>query len=159
MDTTQLRAAYADFLAVAEAGGFGPPPPGEWDAAHLLAHIYTGHHQVASLALAVLAGLRPAYDNRVALDDWNLRGVIEAAGDLPALIDLVRHGGELYCAVADHLTDRHLDVQIPVLIISNDELIVDEPWPLRQLVAGIGMIHLPRHTDQLRALLPTPVSA
>ena len=154
MDTTQLRAAYADFLAVAEAGGFGPPPPGEWDAAHLLAHIYAGHHQVASLALAVLAGARPVYDNRIALDEWNLREVIDQAGNLPRLIELVRRGGELYCAVADQLTDRQLDVQIPVLIVSNDELIVDEPWPLRQLVAGIGMIHLPRHADQLRSLLP-----
>ena len=32
--------------------------------------------------------------------------------------------------------------------------IVDEPWPLRQLVLGVGTIHLPRHADQLRGLLP-----
>ena len=41
---------------------------------------------------------------------------------------------------------------MPVLIVSNDELVVDEPWPLRSLVEGIGQIHLPRHTEQLRAL-------
>jgi hypothetical protein len=149
---TELRAAYADFLTVAEAGGFGPPPPGEWDAEHLLAHIYTGHTQIASTALAVASGMRPAYDNRPSLDEWNLRRVIDAAGD--GLLDLVRRGGEIFCTVAEHLTDADLAVPVHVLIISNDELIVDEPWPLRQLVFGVGMIHLPRHTDQLRGLLP-----
>jgi hypothetical protein len=30
MDIKGLRQAHEDFLAVAEAGGFGPPPAGEW---------------------------------------------------------------------------------------------------------------------------------
>lgn len=154
MDTTELRTAYADFLAVAEAGGFGPPPPGEWDADQILAHIYAGHAGITSTALAVAAGSRPAYDNRSSLDRWNLSRVIDRAGDRAGLINLVRQGGELHFAVTEHLTKADLEVQVPVLIISNDQLIVDEPWPLAQLVFGIGMLHLPRHADQLRSLLP-----
>ena len=154
MDATMIRQAYADFLAVAEAGGFGPPPPGEWDAAHLLAHLHTTDAQITAAALAVIAGTRPSYDNRPSLDEWNLRRVIDEAGDLAGLIERVGWGGELLCTVAERLTDAHAAVQVPVLIISNDELIVDEPWSLGQLVQGIGMIHLPRHADQLRALLP-----
>ncbi|HEV8558101.1 MAG TPA: hypothetical protein VGR06_17130 [Actinophytocola sp.] len=154
MDTTGLRAAYADFLAVAEAGGFGPPPPGEWDADHILAHIYAGHAQITSIALAVAAGLRPPYDNRPGLDGWNLQRVIDQAGDRAGLIRLIRQGEELHLAVTEHLTKADLEVQVPVLIISNDEVVVDEPWPLAQLVFGIGMVHLPRHADQLRSLLP-----
>src|SRR2546430_14475049 len=152
MEVAELRPAYAVFLAMAEAGGFGPPPPGEWDAGHLLAHIYTGHTQIASTALAIAAGMRPAYDNRPSLDEWNLHRVIEAAGG--GLLDLVRRGAELFCTVAEHLTEADGNVPVHVLIISNNELIVDEPWPLRQLVLGVGAIHLPRHTDQLRGLFP-----
>lgn len=152
MDTTGLRKAYADFLSVAKAGGFGPPPPDEWDAARLLAHIYTGHAQIASTALAAAAGMRPAYDNRPSLDEWNLRRVVDSAGDLAGLVELVRRGGELYCAVAEQLTEQDLDVRVPVLIISNNEVIVDEPFPLRWLVPGVRTVHLPRHADQLRSL-------
>ncbi len=82
MDSTMVRQAYTDFLAVAEAGGFGPPPPGEWDAARILAHIYTTHAQITATALAVIAGTRPSYDNRPSLDEWNLRRVIDEAGSL-----------------------------------------------------------------------------
>lgn len=153
MDTTDLRKAYAEFLAVAEAGGFGPPPPGEWDAARLLAHIYSGHNQIASVALRIAAGERAAYDNRPSLDEWNLRRIVDGAGDLAGMIDLVRRGAEIYCAVAEQLPDAVLDHPVPVLIISNDELIVDEPWPLAQLVRGVGAVHLPRHADQLRKLV------
>jgi hypothetical protein len=154
MDSTVVREAYAAFLAVAEAGGFGSPPPGEWDAAHLLAHIYTTHAHITSVALEVIAGRRPSYDNRSSLDEWNLRRVIAEAGDLPALISLVRWGGDLHCTVVDQLTEAHAAVQVPVLIISNNDLITDQPWPLGQLALGVGTIHLPLHTDQLRSLLP-----
>jgi hypothetical protein len=154
IDSTDIRQAYADFLAVAEAGGFGPPPPGEWDAERLLAHIYSGHNQIAATALRVAAGERPAYDNRPSLDEWNLRRIVERAGGLPGMIDLVRRQGELFCAVAEQLSDADLDVLVPVLIISKDELIVDEPWPVRQLVLGVAAVHLPRHADQLRGLVP-----
>lgn len=147
-----LRQAYKDFLALAETGGFGPPPAGEWDAARILAHLYATHAQITAKAVAVIAGTRPAYDNRPTLEEWNLRRVIDSAGDLPGLIELVRWGGELHCTVTEHLTNKHAAVQVPVLIISNDELIVDEPWSLGQLVQGVGVVHLPRHADQLRAL-------
>jgi len=36
--------------------------------------------------------------------------------------------------------------------ISNDELIVDEPRPLADLIAGVGTVHLPRHARQLAGL-------
>jgi hypothetical protein len=154
MDSTMVRNAYADFLAVAEAGGFGPPPPGEWDAEHILAHIYATHAHITAVALSVIAGQRPAYDNRSALDEWNLRRVIAEAGDLAVLIERVRWGGDLHGMVVEQLSEEHAAVMVPVLIISNDEVIVDEPWPLGQLAQAVGVIHLPRHADQLRSLLP-----
>lgn len=157
IDSSGLRGAYAEFLGVAEAGRFGPPPPGEWDAERVLAHVYSGHNQIAATALRITAGERAAYDNRASLDEWNLRRIIEQAGGLGGLIELVRRQGEMYCAVAEQVPPELFELPVPVLIVSNDELVVDEPWPLAQLVQGVGLVHLPRHAEQLRALVPAHV--
>jgi hypothetical protein len=93
MDVGALRQAHEDFLEVAKAGGFGPPPPGEWDAERLLAHVAAADAAIASVALAVAAGQRPGYDNRPSLDEWNLRRIVAEAGGadgLDGLIALVR---------------------------------------------------------------------
>jgi hypothetical protein len=152
VDIDAIQGAYAQFLRVWSAGGFEAPAPGEWDAEHLFAHIVAAHVTIASIALAVAAGQRVAYDNRVSLDKQNLRRIIAAAGDLSGLAEAVRRGGEVYCTIASQLTEFELDVRLPVFIVSNDTVIVDEPWPLRTLVEGIAHVHLPRHTDQLRTL-------
>ena len=152
MDVRALRQAHEDFLEVAKAGGFGPPPPGEWDAERLLAHVAAADAAIASAALAVAAGQRPAYDNRPSLDEWNLRRIVAEAGGLDGLIELVRERGRLLCEVAATLSESAGTVRINVLIISNDELVVDEPWPLADLIAGVGTIHLPRHGRQLARL-------
>jgi len=152
MDVRALRQAHEDFLEVAKAGGFGPPPPGEWDAERLLAHVAAADAAIASVALAVAAGQRSAYDNRPSLDEWNLRRIVAEAGGLDGLIELVRERGRLLCEVAAALSESAGTVRINVLIISNDELVVDEPWPLADLIAGVGTIHLPRHGRQLAGL-------
>ena len=152
MDVRALRQAHEDFLEVAKAGGFGPPPPGEWDAERLLAHVAAADAAIASVGLAVAAGQRAAYDNRPSLDEWNLRRIVAEAGGLDGLIELVRERGRLLCEVAAALSESAGTVRINVLIISNDELVVDEPWPLADLIAGAGTIHLPRHGRQLAGL-------
>jgi hypothetical protein len=152
VDTTGLRAAYQSFLAVARSEGFGPPPPPEWTAAQLLAHIIAGDTAITAVALAVAAGERPSYDNRPSLDRWNLARISARAGDLPALIDLVDRRGQLLCHVAEQLTDAEADISIPTLIISNDQVVLDSSLPLRSLIDGLGHVHLPRHAEQLAAL-------
>ncbi len=149
LDTAGLRAAYAELDEVAR-GRAGPPPAGEWDRKHILAHLVSADLAIASVALAVASGQRPVYDNRVNLDEWNLRRIIEQAGG--HLADRVRAVGDLLCSIAGTLGREELDTTVPVLIVSNDELIVDEPWPLRTLVEGVGQVHLPRHAEQLREL-------
>lgn len=158
MDVGKLQQAHEDFLGVASDGGFGPPPPGEWDAARLLAHVAATDASIAAVALAIAAGQRPSYDNRSSLDNWNLQRLVDAhGGDVAALAGLVRRYGALLCTVAAELTDADLAVQLPVLIVSGDELVVDEPRPLRLLVDGVAEVHLPRHAVQLQALRPAPV--
>jgi hypothetical protein len=150
LDAAGLRTAYAELDEVARGGRFGPPPPGEWDREHILAHLVSADLAIASVALAVASGQRPTYDNRVNLDEWNLRRIIEQAGG--HLADQVRAVGDLLCSIAGTLGLEELDTRVPVLIVSNDELIVDEPWTLRTLVEGVGRVHLPRHAEQLREL-------
>jgi hypothetical protein len=95
---------------------------------------------------------RAAYDNRASLDEWNLRRIAAEAGGLDGLIELAQTQGRLFCEVAGALPESAAAVLIPVLIISGEELIVDEPWPLAGLVGGIGAIPLPRHAAQLAGL-------
>lgn len=152
MDVTKLRQAHAAFLAVAEGGGFGPPPAGEWDADRILAHVAAADASGAAAALAIAAGQRLAYDNRPSLDEWNLRRMIGDAGGTSGMISLVRRYGDLLCLVAAELTERDLDVSLPVLIVSKAEVMADGPRPLRSLIVGLSENHLPPHAEQLRSL-------
>ena len=152
LDTSALSRAYAEFDDVARGGGFGPPPAGEWDAEHTLAHVVSGDASIVSTVLAVVAGQRPSFDNRVNQDESNLRWIIKQAGGLAGLADLVRRNGELLCLAAAQLSDEQLDQQLPVLIVSDDEVVVDGPSSLRSLIETIGRAHLPMHAQQLRDL-------
>jgi hypothetical protein len=152
MDVTRMRQAHEDFLAVAEAGGFGPPPAREWDADQILAHVALGAVSGGAAALAIAAGQRAVYDNRASLDEWNLRRMVGEAAGGGGMASVVRRYGDLLCDIAAGLTERDLDVSLPVLIISKDEVLVDEARPLRSLLAGLSGIHLAGHADQLRGL-------
>jgi len=152
MDVSLLRTAHEDFLKVAAGGGFGPPPAGQWDAERLLAHVAAADATIASVALAVVGGQRPSYDNRASLDEWNLRRIVAECGDVAGLTEFVRDQGQLFCAVADAMPESARSVLIPVLIISANELIVDQPRELGDLVESIGRFHLPLHARQLAGL-------
>ena len=151
MDTTTLRQAYDDLLAVADVGSFQAPPPGEWDASHLLAHVASVDAAITSVALAVASGQRPSYDNRVSLDPANLDRLAE--GDAAGT---VRKHGELLCTVTEQLSDSDLDVLVPALIISKDQVVLDQPVPLRMLIKTLADFHLPQHARQLQALTAGP---
>jgi hypothetical protein len=154
MDVALLEKAHEDFLSVVAEGGFGPPPPGEWDAERLLAHVAAADATIAAVALAVTGGERPAYDNRPTLDEWNLRRIVAGCGGLPGLTEFFRTQGQLFCAIAAAVPEQAWSVLVPVLIVSGDELVVDEPRSLGDLVAGIGRFHLPLHAQQLAGLRP-----
>lgn len=150
MDTTALRAAYRDFLAAAEHDGFDRPPPGEWTAEQLLAHVVATDTGITAIALAVAAGQRPTYDNHYALDGWNLARL--AARPRLELVNLVRRRGELLCHVAEDLDDAELRVPVHCLILSGGTVMADGPMPLGELINGIAAVHLPGHVAQLAAL-------
>jgi hypothetical protein len=150
MDTTALRAAYHDFLAIAANGRFERPPAGEWTAEQLLAHVVATDTGIAAVALSVAAGQRPSYDNRYALDGWNLARL--ASRRVPELAGRVRRRGELLCQIAEGLDDADLHVRVHCLILSGCSVMADGPMPLSELINGLAAAHLPGHTEQLASL-------
>lgn len=166
MDTTQLRDAYEALLdasvTVLGAHDTSPtPPPGEWDATQILAHIASVDAGVLATACTVASGAEATYDNRVSLDAATLDRVSAITGDGDGLRDRIRRQGAALCAVSELLSDVELATPVSTLFESAGVVQFDQPVPLEALITGIAGDHLPRHTAQLLALLPhtTPVAA
>jgi hypothetical protein len=147
MDTTGLRTAYESFAVEAEAGGFGPPPAGEWTAGQVVAHVARNDHLLAAATASILDGRPAALDNRPALD----LGALDSLADP---IAAVRASGARLCDLLDRLTDEQAATVIPVFIQDGDRIAVDRPMPWGVLMGVQASHHLPAHADQLRALRP-----
>lgn len=160
MDTAPLRLAYAGLLEAGERLAAAPttttPAPGEWDADQLLAHLVSVDAAVLAVAYSVVAGGHGAFDNRQSLDGWNLERIRNRAGDQKQLHRRIRIQGEALCALAEQLSEDELRQVIPTLLLSGGTVLVDGPVSLHDLIAGLADDHLPRHTQQLLALLPAP---
>ncbi|MBN6053895.1 hypothetical protein JYK22_18280, partial [Nonomuraea sp. RK-328] len=159
MDTTPLRDAYRALLdaAVTVAGSGDPspgPPPGEWDADQILAHVALVTAGTIAAAASVASGVNTTYDNRMALDTWTIGRVIALAGGNAGLRDRVRRQADALCAFGGPaLGEAELDTPVPTLLLSKDTVLVDQPMPLRDLITGLAEVELPGHTKQLLALM------
>lgn len=160
MDTAPLRDAYRALLdaaaAVADAGpAVQAPPPGEWDADRILAHVSILGAAALAAAGAVASGANTTYDNRLAHDPWTLAHVTELAGGNAGLRMRVGAQAEALCALGGPmLSEAELDTPVPTLLVSHDTLQLDRPVPLRDLLTGLARSELPGHTRQLLDLLP-----
>lgn len=149
MDTTALRGAYDRLLDVAATPDLGDAGDEGWDADHILAHLLSVDAGIAEVALGVVSGSRPTYDNRVSLDAWNLDRIIAEHSGRAELIDHVRSQGAVLCDIADQLNGEAASVLVPSLLLSNDVVVVDQPVPLAGLIDGLAENHMPEHTQQL----------
>jgi hypothetical protein len=157
METTALRSAYRELLDAAARPDLGDARDGGWNADQVLAHLLSVDSSIAAVALGVVSGSRPTFDNRICLDAWNLGHIIGEHSDRADLIDHVRDQASLLCDVADRLSDEAASVMVPSLILSGDALVLDQPLPLRALIDGLAENHVPVHTRQLLDLR-TPVA-
>jgi hypothetical protein len=149
MDTTALRSAYDRFLDVAAIPDLGDAGNGGWDADQILAHVLSVDAAIAAVALGVVSGSRPTFDNRISLDAWNLDRIIAEHSGRTELIDHVRSQATVLCDIADQLNGEATSVLVPSLILSNDALVVDQPISLAGLIDGLAEDHVPVHTQQL----------
>jgi hypothetical protein len=160
MDTTALRDAYRALLdaasALAEASGTTPAPPaGEWSAEQVLAHVALVNAATITAASSVASAAVTTYDNRIASDAWTIDRVIALAGGNAGLRDRIRAQGDALCAlVGAALSETEVDTLVPTLLLSNGTVLVDQPLPLRDIIAGLAETELPGHTKQLLAFLP-----
>ncbi|MFF4547738.1 hypothetical protein ACFY1J_26490 [Streptomyces sp. NPDC001406] len=165
MDTTPLRDAYRALLdaatTVAGSGDPSPvPPAGEWNADQILAHVSVINAATIATVSAVASGANTTYDNRIALDTWTIARVIARAGGNAGLRDRIRAQGDALCMLGGPmLSEAELDTLVPTLLLSDDTLMVDQPMPLRDLIAGLAEVELPGHTKQLLSLLPDGAGA
>jgi hypothetical protein len=152
MDTTALRSAYDDLLDAAATPDLGEAADGGWDADHILAHILSVDSGTAAVALSVVAGARPTFDNRVSHDRWNLDRIIAEHQGRARLISHIRSQGAILCDIADQLNEEAGSVLVPSLLLSNDKVALDQPVPLAGLIDGLATNHIPEHAQQLRDL-------
>jgi hypothetical protein len=158
MDTGPLRDAYGVLLDAADTvvgeGGPGPRPPAdEWSADEVLAHVaILGAVTIAAVS-AVAAGENTTYDNRLAQDSWTIGRVIALAGGSAGLRERIRVQADALCALSGPvLSETELDTRVPTRLVSKGTLLVDQPMPLRDLIAGLAAAELPGHARQLLAL-------
>ncbi|THA61440.1 hypothetical protein E6P78_24715 [Streptomyces sp. A0958] len=149
MDTTVLRSAYERLLDVAAIPDLGDADDEGWNADRILAHLLSVDASVAAVALGVVAGARPTFDNRISLDTWNLDRIITGHSGRADLIDHVRSQAAILCDIADQLNEEAASVAVPSLLLSNDALVLDQPISLANLIDGLAEDHVPAHTRQL----------
>ncbi|WP_328617900.1 hypothetical protein OHS18_18600 [Amycolatopsis sp. NBC_00355] len=152
MDTTALRAAYEKLFDAAATPGLGAAADGGWNADQVLAHVLSVDAAVAAVALGVVSGARPAFDNRVALDPANLARIIAGHAGRADLARHVRSQAAILCDIAGSLDEQAASVQVPALLMSGDALVLDQPIPLAALIDGLAADHVPVHTRQILAL-------
>jgi hypothetical protein len=158
MTENELRGACQALLdAAATVGATGvEPPPGEWNADQILAHVTLINAATIATAYSIAAGTNATFDNRTALDPWTLRRVIERAGGSTGLRERIRRQTDALATLGEPvLSPADLDTPVPTLLLSNDELQLDQTVPLKDLIAGLASVELPGHTSQLLALQAT----
>jgi hypothetical protein len=96
---------------VAGSGDTSPvPPPGEWNADQILAHVSLVSAATIAAASSVASGANTTYDNRMALDAWTIERVIALAGGTAGPHDRIRCQGDALCAFGGPmLSEAELD--------------------------------------------------
>lgn len=149
MDTTALRSAYDRLLDTAAIPDLGDAGDGGWNADQILAHLLSVDAAITAVALGVVSGSRPTFDNRISLDAWNLDRIIAEHSGRAELIDHVRSQAGVLCDIADQLKGEATSVLVPSLVLSNGALVLDQPIPLAGLIDGLAEDHVPVHAQQL----------
>jgi uncharacterized protein YciI len=153
MSSGSLETAYAPFAASLLAGGFGPPPDGEWPAELIAAHVTRNNDLIAEVAEKVVAGDEPvAYDNLTGVDDAELASYADEVGGLPGLAREVERSAARLARAMQALDDR-ASAEIHVVIRDHGKIVHDGPMPIGEFIEGNASFHLAMHADQLRSLV------
>jgi uncharacterized protein YciI len=146
-----LDAVYAPFVASLRAGGFGPPPDGEWPAELVAAHVARNNDLIAEVAEQIAAGQEVSYDNATGVDDAELAGYAASVGGLPGLAREVERSATRLEKARDSLGDLS-GTAVPVIIRDHGEIVRNGPVTIGAFIEGNASFHLDLHHDQLKSL-------
>jgi uncharacterized protein YndB with AHSA1/START domain len=150
-----LAAAYDAFFAVASAGGFGPPPDGEWPAELVVAHVAVNDDALSAVCRGLVAqspGVR--LDNAVTQDVAVLQALVDAHdGKLEALVETGRARAAVYLDLLGRLDEDQLATEVPTRIVDHGDPVLDRPMPWGPFAIGTQRgFHLRIHREQLESL-------
>jgi hypothetical protein len=151
METAGLRRAYEVLLTEVQAGGFGPPPPGELTAEQVVAHLVANDELLTEATEAVLVGSPWAYYELDTIHRPQLDELVARYGGLDGLASQLRTTSEQLCALTERLSDK-ADTLVQTRLREGADLDIDEALPWGRTLDIHGRLHLPAHTDELRAL-------
>jgi hypothetical protein len=143
--------AYAEFVAEVSAGGFHAPVDGGWTAEQIAANVVRTHEELIAVTEAVLVGDKIAYDDRERTDLAELDRCVAVYGGLRGLADRLAETVTVLRDLAGQLAERG-NMLVPVRIVENGEVLVDQPLPWGKLLELDEEVYVPRRLDQLRAL-------
>ncbi len=152
MDTAVLRGAYEVLLTEVAAGGFGPPPRGDWSAEQVVAHLTLNDDLLVAATEAVLSGAPWAYYDHDAVRTPQVTALVAECGDLAVLTDRLRASSERLCALVARLDADTADTPVETHLRDGDRIVVDGSLPWGRVLDIHERVHLPAHTDQLRVL-------
>lgn len=149
-DLSGLRAAYEAFFDAAATGTFGPPPPGEWDADQVVAHVALNDLAMTAVAHALVHGAAPAFENHTCQDLTHLDALVARCGSREALVAFARGCSGHAMAAVGRLDADQLQQEVPCRLEHDGEVVMeaDRPWGQIAIDLQAGM-HLPAHLGQL----------
>ncbi len=153
-DLAALGAAYEAFFAEAEAGGFGPPTPGEWDARQVLAHVALNDLAMTAVAHALVHGHTDLeFGNLLCQDPEVLAAEIARSADLGEQVARGRALAAVAVAAVGRLDEAQRGAPVHCVLHHDGEVALDDTWPWERLaVEAQAGVHLPAHTGQLADL-------
>lgn len=151
METAELRRVYEVLFGEVEAGGFGPPTGDGLSAEQVLAHLVANDELFTDATEAVLVGSPYAYYELDTIHRPQLDDLVARYGGLDGLAARLRTTSEQLCALTERVTDG-VDTLVQTRLREGVRLDIDEALPWGRTLDIHGRVHLPAHTDDLRAL-------
>ncbi|PZF87689.1 DinB family protein [Micromonospora endophytica] len=151
MEVDGLRQAYDAVLAEIDAGGFGPPPPGRYDAEQIVAHLVASDELMIEATEAVLAGAPYAFYDLAEVHRPELDELAADSGGLAGLADRLRASSDRLITLVARL-GAAADTPVETHLREGFDLVVDGPLPWGRTIDLHTRVHLPRHLAELRSL-------
>ena len=157
IDLSELSSSYADFFAEALAGGFGPPPPGEWDAAQVIAHVTLNDYAMTAVTQSIIHRAPIRFENVVCQDREVLAAhIARCGGDLARLVAEGRRAAATVVTSLARLDADQRDTPIACRLQHDGQVVLEAELPWRQVADDVQRgRHLPAHVEQLRNLRPS----